>query len=205
MCLLCVQCVSAYPVHVSASMNYSSTYKGTGHVGHVHTTSSAHVHSIGTTGGLAQAPAASMSSTSSYAGRGISYSGGASVSMPQVSGIRTSASSIRGGVTTYDGGRRYVPGRRNAGKDTPPSAGTPGYCDGCNYIWIVDEERPDGGYWACSECGCELEDGCECGDCHCNVPLECGWEVMLFLACMGGYHVYSSKRRKKKETATPLV
>gem|GEM_PF-3093459 len=229
---MCVQCVSAYPVHVSVSMNYSSTYKGSGHVGHVHTASCSHTHAHSHAHAVyAQAPITTMRSTSSrmgtiattssaqvhtigtsgggYAGiasagsnsssRGINY-GGASASIVYTGGFTTSASAIRGGVVAEDlqTSRSSVSPRRGSSPSGNPQD--------CECTWI---DNGDGTY-TCSKCGTTiseddyLDGNFHTGDCPCHVPLECGWEVMLFLACLGGYYAYSSKRRKK-ETATPLV
>ncbi|MBQ4394131.1 MAG: hypothetical protein II825_02365 [Paludibacteraceae bacterium] len=179
-CLWCSLCVSANPIHVSASMNYTSTYKGSGRSGMVHSApirSTAMGNSV-----MAQAPVAAMGST------GISMGSGAATSetaaAPQVRGIYTSASNIVGGVTTYDSGQRNAPGRRN----TEVTPGKPGECH-C-------EDLNNDGF--CDHCGAEYDEfdgGCSNDPCWC--PLDLNRTVMLFFALLtAAYAVY------KKRTST---
>ena len=185
---MCVLCASAAPIHVSASMNYSSTYKGAGRGGYIYTTSSAQVHSIGSAGGgMAQAPVASMSSTGSLGGRGVSYRGSVAA-IPQVSGITTSASSIRGGVTTSSVGPRKAP-------EIPSGA-----CPHCQWVWVDDLHGPGKGGYVCSVCGCEALDGCDCDPCHCDVPLDFNGAVALFMALLTCAYALYKVRVHRKET-----
>lgn len=140
--------------------------------------------SVGSYGGqMAQAPVASMASTS----RGItSTAATASVSVPQVACIRTTASAISGGVTTYDDGPRNGRVRK---------IHLPGTCEHCDWEW--DDEKDD---YVCIYCGCELMNGCECGDCHC--PIGDGKDVWLFMAAIAAaYITYKnvSKRQTKRQ------
>lgn len=174
--------VTASPIHVSSAMTYSSTYKGSGR-GYVHMTSSAQVRSIGSAGGgMAQAPVASMSSTSSSYSRGIAQTS-SSIATPQLSCIRTSASAISGGVTTYDNGPRNGRVRK---------IHLPGTCEHCDWEW--DDEKDD---YVCIYCGSELMNGCECGDCHC--PIGDGKDVWLFVTALAGvYALYKARARKEQ-------
>ncbi len=176
--------VTASPIHVSSAMTYSSTYKGSGR-GYVHTTSSAQVHSLGSAGGgMAQAPVASMSSTSSSYSRGIAQTS-SSIATPQLSCIRTSASAISGGVTTYDEGPR----RGHVRKVVLPFV-----CEHCDF-----EENADGDL-ECIYCHAIAENGCNCTpDCHCDVPIGDGTEVWLFVTALAGvYALYKARVRKEQ-------
>ena len=173
-CLLCVALSAiAGPIHVSASMNYSSTYKGSGraHYGY----SARPMHSNMTSAGLAQAPSMTMSSTTSSMGRGITMSNASMTAAPQVRGIYTAASQVTGGVTTED---TYSPARG------PRKIGGrhPGECPDC-----VDGDR-DG---VCDICECELY-ACECDDCRC--PLDFNAAVALFMALLAGAYAFNKVR-----------
>ena len=139
---------------------------------------------------MAQAPVASMHSTS----RGITSTAAAiSVAVPQLSCIRTTASSIRGGVTTYDEGPRRGHIKKDGETPLPP-----GSCEHCQWVW--DPSANEGkGDWVCSVCGCESLDGCDCDPCHCDVPIGEGVEVWLFLATLAGaYALYKAHVRKEQ-------
>lgn len=177
--MLCALCVSA--------VNYGSIYKGAGRGGAIYSSSSMRVHSVGAGGGIAQAPVASMNSTSSMGGRGISYGGTVTVA-PHVHGISTSASSIRGGVTTSSVGPRKAP-------EIPGGA-----CPHCQWVWVDDLHGPGKGGYVCSVCGCEALDGCDCDPCHCDVPLDFNWAVSLFMAFLAcAYALYKVRARKSSE------
>ena len=193
--LLCVLCVSASPIHVSASMNYSSTYKGSGRNGMIYTTSSARMVSIGGGGSMAQAPTASMGSTTSS--RGIGMTTTAITTAPQVSGIYTSASAIRGGVTTYS------PRQSRAPRREPGHGGNAEGLPGCGCDW---HDNGDGTY-TCPICGCTWDEYDDAGEesCHCEAesgycwcPLDFNWAVSLFMAILAGvYATYKARARKK--------
>lgn len=175
--------VTASPIHVSSAMTYSSTYKGSGR-GYVHMTSSAQVRSIGSAGGgMAQAPVAAMSSTSSsYSSRGIAQTS-SSIATPQLSCIRTSASAISGGVTTYDEGPRK--GHLRKGQTLPPGA-----CPNCD--WHYDDATDT---WYCPYCDCDPYDDCD----HVCVPIGDGKEVWLFVTALAGvYALYKARARKEQ-------
>lgn len=194
--LLCAGCVMA--------VSFASPYKGSGR-GFIYTTSSS--HSTASSAGLAQAPVASMGSVSRGVSAGVSSRGVApvrtmAVAMPAVSpvhGIYTAASAVSGGVTTYDKAPKKPRGgvRKSSTPTYPLNPESPGYCEHCYYVWVDDDSyEATGGYWACSECGRELEDGCNCGTCNC-VPIDLNWGAMLFLALLaGGYGVRASMREK---------
>ena len=167
----------------ASALSYASPYKGAGHGGYIYTTSSARQHTIST--GLAQAPVASMASTSgSSASRGIAYASTSSVSMPSVQGIRTSASNVSGGITSGDTYAQIGTSGHRRGPQLPPGA-----CTNCE--WYYDEET---GTWRCHYCDCEPEDGqCE----HHCVPIGDGWEVLLFAAALAGaYALYKVRAGK---------
>lgn len=169
-CLLCALTASA--------VSYAKPYKGAGK-GYIYTTlhnSQSH-SSIGSSTILAQAPVAAISSVNSS--RGISTT---SVSVTRVqSGICTSASSISGGVTTYDTGHHH-PGRiRKDG--SPEHHGEPGTpCPHC-----VDED----GDGICDICDEELEE-CTCDPCRC--PITDGWQVWAFMAILAAAYALCKKR-----------
>ena len=179
LCLLCAITASA--------LSYASPYKGAGHGGYIYTTSSARQHTIST--GLAQAPAASMASTSgSSASRGIAYASTSSVSMPSVQGIRTSASRVSGGITS---GETYS----QIGTSGPRRApGDPGE----EHNWVYNGD----GTWTCTICGITITDD-DYYDLnypeHC-VPVGDGWEVWLFAAALAGAYALYKVRARKKET-----
>lgn len=174
LCLLCTITASA--------LSYASPYKGAGRGGYIYTTSA--VHQRAASAGMAQAPVASMASTSSSMGRGIASAATPAASTPSVQGIQTSASQVYGGVTTYDSGQRNVPGRRNS--EVVP--GKPGECH-C-------EDLDNDGY--CDHCWAEYDEfdgGCSNDPCWC--PLDFNWAVALFMAILAtAYGVY------KKRTST---
>ena len=165
MCLLCAITASA--------VSYASPYKGAGSNGYIRPSSS-YVHHASV--GLAQTPVASMSSTS----RGMATTAMVS-SNQQVSGFRTSASSIQGGVTTQ--GKH----KSSARKSTPLP---PGACPNCP--WEYD---PATDTWYCPYCDCDPYDECD----HECVPISFGKDVwLLMVALVGVYSLY--KIRKKKGT-----
>lgn len=166
-------------------------------------TSSAQVHSIGSNGGgLAQAPVASMRSTSSSYGRGIMQTS-ASVSTPQMACIRTSASYIRGGLTTT---QTYTPNGRI--RRNPLPGGNPEGCD-CDWQWDSSLFGGEGGY-ICTKCGStisksdyfDLEEGESphgTDPCPCNVPIGNGPEVWAFVAALtSAYALYKARARKQQ-------
>lgn len=181
----------AGPIHVSSAMNYSSTYRGAGRNGYVYTTT--RMHGSSTSMGMAQAPTASMGTTSAYGSTIESY-GSTFTSRREgsVRGIRTSAEYIRGGVTagaTY--GWVSNPRRSPEHPDWPP--GIP-EC-GCDWHDSGD------GIWTCPICGCEWNKYDDGGDhCHCVeesgycwCPIGDGWQVMLFLGIMAAVYAMYKK------------
>lgn len=150
----------------------------------VHTTSSARVTRISSGFGMAQAPIASMSSTSSHrynatANYGVRYAC-SSESTPAIRGIRTVASSVTGGVTTYEA--------ESSHKGHIRKVILPDVCDHCDFKLNAD------GDYECIYCHAILENGCECTpDCHC--PIEFDWKALLFLTAAAG--VYLAKKTKK--------
>lgn len=173
-CLLCVLCASAGPVHVSASMNYTSTYKGSGRSGMVHSApirSTAMGNSV-----MAQAPMAAMGSTGVSMGRSMAATSEMAAT-PQVRGIYTAASKIVGGVTSAETYASFGAPRK--------SPVHPGECSHC-----VDEDEDDN----CDRCGMDMM---ECDEETCWCPLDLNWAVMLFFTLLAGaYAVY------KKRTST---
>ena len=202
----------------AGATKYGTLYRGSGR-GFIYTISSS--HNSAASAGLAPAPVATMGSVSRGAGssrsRGVSSTmGSISVAMPvavaPMSGIRTAAATVSGGVTTYDKAPKKPRGRgrKTASEYTPPTPETPGACPGCvgHYVW---QKQVNGDYgWVCSICGHELEDGlgggedcsgvfehdaCE-GGCCCT-PLELNWGAMLFLMLLAvGYGVRAKMREK---------
>ena len=186
------------------AVSFASPYKGPGR-GFIYTISSS--HSTASSAGLAPAPVAAMGSVSRGAGlsrsRGVSSTmGSIGVAMPvavaPMSGIRTAAATVSGGVTTYDkapkkprGGVRNVthPGNPDDGECPTCEYGEDGFCIHCGHSIYLDLN--DDGSCA-GHCG---DDGCE-GGCCCT-PLELNWGAMVFLALLaGGYGVRASMREK---------
>ena len=162
-----------------SAVRYASPYTGSGRNYGIYTSYSAYKAEAGS---MAQAPVASMSSTSRSLGS--CSSAPLTMAVVAVNGIRTSASEIRGGITTEDTGSHSAHGgsRRN----TPWHPGEPGNpCPNC-----FDGD----GDGICDICDHEME-GCECEDCHC--PITDGWQVWLMMALLAaGYAV----RRNRKIT-----
>lgn len=186
-CLLCV--AGAYAV------TYGSSYRGTGRSSYVATG----YHSAAT--GLSQAPAATMRSTSS-AGYSAGYARTApaksSMTVMPVQGLYTSASAVRGGVTT--GGRKSTgaPTRKSVNPGVPDSP-----LPECGCYWYWDE---DSSQWKCTNCGCgytweemyELEETCDCED-PCDCPIGDGVDVWVMMAMMAiAYGIYGAWKRKKE-------
>lgn len=180
------------------AIGYATPYKGTTRSGYMHMTSSAQGHSIGSGGGsIAQAPTASMRSTSSTSGVTSTIASVSIPSIPVVQGIRTSASHVSGGVTsttTY----AQMHGAHKA-KQSGEGPGLPeGACKECHWEW--NEEL---GVYVCTVCGSYSNLGCdhmyEEGYCWC--PITDGWQVWVFMGALAAaYVVY--KTVKKKETQT---
>ena len=138
--------------------------------------------------GCAQAPIARMSSTSSMLNSSANYS---SSPMP-VRGIQTSASFVRGGVTS---GSTYA--RMNAPIRRGPGIGIPG-----NPWWSCDCVDEDGDA-ICDICECNLnwvEQGgvCDCED-HCWCPLTFDWKIILFFSVLAGAYAVNKVRTSKKK------
>lgn len=171
----------------ASALSYATPYKGSGRSGMVY---SAPVRSTAMGSSvMAQAPVATMGSTSISMSRGIA-STSEIVAAPQVRGIYTSASAIQGGVTTYDGGRHYGP-RRGPGQPDPSVDPEEG-----EHNWV---QNPDGTY-TCTICGETISEeefyNEEFPD-HC-VPLTDGWQVWFFLTILAGaYAIYKARARKK--------
>lgn len=144
---------------------------------------------------MAQAPIASMSSTGSVGGRGISY-GGTTAAIPQVSGLYTSASSICGGVTTTE--TYAAMGAHGPRKSVEGGPGVPdGSCTECHWVW-----HPELGYYVCEVCGSTSLDGCdhmyEEGYCWC--PLDFNGTIALFMTLLAcAYALYKVRVRKSSE------
>lgn len=181
--LLNVLCASASPVRVCATMNYSSTYKGAGHYGYVHSTS--HTHNAST--GLASAPVASMGSVGRSMGTMPAFATTAVVQTAAMSsGIYTSASAVRGGVTTYDVGQMTGPRR---------TGGNPG---GGMHNW---EDNGDGTF-TCTICGETISEDDFYDE---NYPPLCtpigdGWPVWLFMTALAmAYTIYKASQRRDSD------
>ena len=188
--------VNAAETHrVGVAMRYTSTYKGIyTHTRRAANTSPVHVHS----GGYMM----DMRSTSAYvhrsSNRGINYATPA-VATPTIQGMRTSASAIRGGMTSAETYAQMGPAH------APRKSQKAGLPDGCcpNCQW----EYTDGD-WRCAICGANVLDGCGCVDhcgCSSTVPLNGGWEVMLFSIALAVVYLMMKKYKAQKETATQIV
>ncbi len=169
----------------ACAIGYATPYKGSAHSGYIHT--SAPVRSSRSTMGLAQAPMASMSTTSSMS-RGISYNEPSST--PAVQGIYTSASQISGGVTavqTY----AQMNGPHKAKKSGEDMPLPPGSCTECHWEW-----NPEIGDYVCTVCGSEARFGCdhmyEEGYCWC--PIDFNWAVALFMTALAAAYAVYKKR-----------
>lgn len=185
--------VNAAETHrVGVAMRYTSTYKGIyTHTRRAANTSPVHVHS----GGYMM----DMRSTSAYvhrsSNRGINYATPA-VATPTIQGMRTAASAIRGGMTSAE---TYAQMGPSHAPRKSPNPGVADICTGCQ--WVQDAN----GDWYCAICGADVLDGCDCGNCHCNVPLEGGWEVTFFSIALAIGYMIIKKYKAQKETATQIV
>ena len=188
--------VNAAETHrVGVAMRYTSTYKGIyTHTRRAANTSPVHVHS----GGYLM----DMRSTSAYvnrsANRGVNYVTPI-VSTPTIQGMRTSASSVRGGMTSAE---TYAQMGPSHAPRKSPNPNVPELCPNCQ--WVQDAN----GDWYCAICGADVLEGCDCGDhcgCSSTVPLNGGWEVMLFSITLAIGYMISKKYKAQKETATQIV
>ena len=141
-----------------------------------------------------------MRSTSAYvnrssANRGINYSTPTST-IRSIQGMRTAASSLRGGMTAADTYAHMGPAHAPR---KSPNPSVPDICPNCQ--WVQDAD----GDWYCTMCGEYVLDGCNCNDCHCNVPLEGGWEAMIFLVTLALVYMIVKKYKAQKETATQIA
>lgn len=173
-----------WSVLTASAVSYATPYKGSGRNGYIHTTMH-HSHSCSHSdvGGLVQVPVAAMGATSVIT-RGMANSSNAvSANALDVRGIQTSASSIQGGVTTYDTEARFSPRRSN----TPGHGDLHPDCEHC-----IDENGDD----ICDICGCDLLDGCTCDHCTCDVPITDGWQMWLFMTVMTTAYVMYKKWTK---------
>ncbi len=192
-------------VHVSGTIRYASPYKGTRNSGYAiwtHRQKSAYA-------GMASMPQASMSSanvgmmstgrSSNNQSRGINYSATGAGAF----GIITSATGIRGGVTTKQTAAMMSTsepnraGVRRAKKDNPDPSGNPDGLPDCGCYWYYDE---DTGFWKCTVCDCEIDlyDGpvehCDCNPCQC--PIEWDWSVLAFISLLCFVYISYKKRQK---------
>lgn len=188
--------VNAAETHrVGVAMRYTSTYKGIyTHTRRVANAAPIHVYSGGNM--------MEMRSTSAYvnrsSNRGINYATPA-VATPTIQGMRTSASAIRGGVTSTETYAQMGPA---PAPRKSPNPNVPELCPNCQ--WVQDAN----GDWYCAICGDYAYDGCNCGDhcgCSSTVPLNGGWEVMLFSITLAIGYMISKKYKAQKETATQIV
>lgn len=188
----------------AGATKYGTLYRGPGR-GFIYTISSS--HNSAASAGLAPAPVATMGSVSRGAGssrsRGVSSTmGSISVAMPvavaPMSGIRTAAATVSGGVTTYDKAPKKPRGGVRKSGILPPGgdgddplevcphckdADNNGICDICKHsIYLLDGE---------DECDCAEESG------YCWCPLDMNWGAMVFLMLLAvGYGVRASMREK---------
>lgn len=186
--------VNAAETHrVGVAMRYTSTYKGIyTHTRRVANAAPIHVYSGGNM--------MEMRSTSAYvnrsSNRGINYATPA-VATPTIQGMRTSASAIRGGVTSTETYAQMGPAPAPRKSPNLPE----GVCPNCQWEYTDGE-------WHCAICGADLLYGCECGDhcgCSSTVPLNGGWEVMLFSIALTVVYLMIKKYKAQKETATQIV
>ena len=111
--------------------------------------------------------------------------GSISVAMPvavaPMSGIRTAATAVSGGVTTCDKAPKKPKGgvRRTSDPEHPEI--TP--CPHC----------VDNGEESCVICGHDIYE-CECETCSCNVPLDFNWGAMVFMAVMAAAYAVWKRR-----------
>jgi len=121
----------------------------------------------------------------------LSAPAGGNTTYGSVRGIRTSASSVYGGVTSGETLAKISTIKFS----TPP---IPGLCEECH--WVQDEH----GHWYCDVCGCDAMDGCDCEDKYgqCWCPIELDWKVFLFFSALAGaYALYKVRASKKKSEA----
>jgi len=186
----------------ASAVSYATPYKGSGR-GFIHTTlhnSQSH-SSIGSSTVLAQAPVAAISSVNSS--RGISSS---NVSVTRVqSGIYTSASSISGGVTTYDSGHS---GRKVRKSPVHPGNPDDDECPGCIYgddgTCIICGHDPMDGLDDDGECSGHCHGECDEDGCHC-VPLEFNCAVALFMTVLAAAYALYKRRASHRTVMSVMV
>ncbi len=184
------------------AISYASPYKGS--VSR-HSTRTMH------TSGITSMPTASMGSvsagmmssgSSSNSQRGINYS---------TTGFATSATTIRGGVTTRQTAASMsasAPNQapRRAKQEGSDVTGNPSWLPDCGCYWYYDEEA---GVWKCTNCSCEIDpndifdgdypDHCDCDPCQC--PIEWDWSVWAFLSLLSVAYIAYKKRQKMSKFA----
>ena len=159
------------------SVNYASPYKGAGRNGYVYST--ARAQSSSSYSGFAQAPTASMHSTTSMY-RGIASANTNTSATSQVRVMQTFASTVTGGVTSADTYSHIRPAKSKKSSEDGP--GVPdGACTECDWVW-----DPELGIYVCSVCGSWSNLGCDHLDEHgyCWCPIGDGWQVWLFMAML---------------------
>ena len=147
------------------------------------------------TASMGSVSAGMMSSgSSSNSQRGINYS---------TTGFATSATAIRGGVTTRQTAasmRASAPNQapRRAKQEGIDPSGNPEGLPDCGCYWYYDEGE---GVWKCTVCDCEIDpydgdypDHCTCDPCRC--PIEWDWSVLAFLSLLSFAYIAYKKRQK---------
>ena len=166
----------------ASAVSYGNPYRGAGRNGYV--ASSVSYHSAST--GLSQTPTAVMKSTSSAVYGSSQRALNDVYAAQQVQGMYTSASAIRGGMTSSDTyGMMF-----NAPRRSPTHPDDAEECEDC-----IDLNSD--GY--CDRCGCDMQD-CNCADesGYCWCPVGDGvdvWAMMIALALAYGIHgVWKEKK-----------
>ena len=176
------------------AVSYASPYKGSAHGGYV---AQPVYHSVGSVG-IAQQPTATMGSTSAYRG---TINSGVMATVKPVRGIYTSASAVRGGVTSGQTYGRMNGPRRARMEETPIHPGDPDDdddpCPHCHDD-IINATGEPGHDNLCDECGHDMyECTCEGEDGYCWCPIGDGWDVWLFMAVLGTGYAFVARRRVK--------
>lgn len=187
----------AKPVHIGASSSSSSSYS-------MHSTNHRRRTSVvqgGVYTSMPMTPArrgiytqsTENSQTNPYTNPYASTYSAVSSSIHRTRGIQTSASAISGGMLAAETYSQMGGGTQT---NTSPNPGVGDVCDNCPW------EKDENGNYYCPICECDVLDGCNCNPCHCNVPLDGGWETILFFTLIAAVYTYIRKHKAQKETVT---
>lgn len=202
--IVCLLCLFVPRVSVAQIFTHSSSpYRAQAPVATMRSTSSMRGNTVGYSGaGVSRATygtVGSMRTGGSYSAR---TSSSTAVYRPgaNVQGFYTAASTVYGGVTT---GQKHAASRtpRRLGGIMPPPPDPEEEGMGCEHC------HPDEN-GICVNCGCDVygPDGCTCdtdpyGPGYCWCPIGDGWDVWIMLAVLAIVYAFFIRKRSVKSEA----